>query len=38
MDNFAWYFEYLCAPSNFAQNEELKAKYDRLKEHYLGIG
>ena len=35
MDNFARYFECLYTPSNHARNEELKAKYDRLKEHYL---
>ena len=35
MDNFAQHFECLYAPSNHTRNEELIAKYDRLKEHYL---
>ena len=38
MDNFARYFEFLYTPSNHARNEELKAKYDSLKEyHFVGL-
>jgi hypothetical protein len=35
-DKFAHHFERICSPPSHTRNEEFKASYNRIKEHYTG--